>query len=177
MSPSEEEVSASQVEDLGDRDGDGHCHSRRLLSPHRSVVRLVVQEGKHRMVRRMLHNVGHSVLQLRRERFGGICLDGLPPGECRAISAAELSWVLSFYKKLRFAARKKVLSVKKGDGEKKEVGGGGDSKSKDSSSSGSKQSSTSATERLEFKVVGKDKKKIDEWRTGSLGAKGSRRFQ
>ena len=41
-----------------------------------SYVRLSVTEGKYRMVRRILHNSGHTVLRLHRWRYGGIKLDG-----------------------------------------------------------------------------------------------------
>ena len=39
-----------------------------------SQVRVSVREGKYRMVRRILHNAGHSVLQLHRVRYGDILL-------------------------------------------------------------------------------------------------------
>ena len=42
----------------------------RVADDDRVTVRLVVREGKHRMVRRMLANVGAPVVGLRRERFG-----------------------------------------------------------------------------------------------------------
>jgi 16S rRNA U516 pseudouridylate synthase RsuA-like enzyme len=35
-----------------------------------SSVRLTVTEGKYRMVRRILHNAGHSVIALHRRRYG-----------------------------------------------------------------------------------------------------------
>jgi len=40
-----------------------------------SYVRLTVTEGKHRMVRRILHNCGHSVVKLHRNRYGNISLN------------------------------------------------------------------------------------------------------
>ena len=43
-----------------------------------SQVRVSVREGKYRMVRRILHNAGHSVLQLHRVRYGDILLQ-VPP--------------------------------------------------------------------------------------------------
>jgi 23S rRNA pseudouridine2605 synthase len=55
-------------------------------------VRLVVQEGKHRMVRRMLANCGHPVLELRRERHGAVSLDDLPEGEFRELDEDEMRW-------------------------------------------------------------------------------------
>ena len=44
-----------------------------------SQVRVSVREGKYRMVRRILHNAGHSVLQLHRVRYGDILLQVFPP--------------------------------------------------------------------------------------------------
>ena len=44
-----------------------------------SRVRLQVSEGKHRMVRRMLANCGHGVVELKRERHGQVTLGDLPP--------------------------------------------------------------------------------------------------
>lgn len=43
-----------------------------------SVVNLTVVEGKYRMVRRILHNCGHSVVSLHRTRYGGIKLSSKP---------------------------------------------------------------------------------------------------
>lgn len=45
------------------------------------VVWIEVTEGKHRMVRRMLHNAGASVLALHRECYGSIELKELKVGE------------------------------------------------------------------------------------------------
>ena len=42
-----------------------------------STVRLTVTEGKYRMVRRILHNAGHSVIALHRMRYGNTLL--IPP--------------------------------------------------------------------------------------------------
>lgn len=56
-------------------------------------VRLVVREGRHRMVRRMLHNAGWSVEGLRRERFGGFKLGDLPAGETRPLNEEEAAWL------------------------------------------------------------------------------------
>lgn len=39
-----------------------------------SYLRVAVTEGKYRMVRRILHNSGHSVCFLRRRRYGNILL-------------------------------------------------------------------------------------------------------
>lgn len=56
-------------------------------------LRLVVSEGKHRMVRRMLANLGAPVRNLRRDRFGPVHLGDLSVGEVDAIDdAATIAW-------------------------------------------------------------------------------------
>ena len=58
-----------------------------------SYVRLSVVEGKHRMVRRILHNCGHSVLTLYRPRYGNICLQPTDElGSVRPCSITEIEW-------------------------------------------------------------------------------------
>ncbi len=69
--------------------------AQNLASRHLSEVRVSVTEGKHRMVRRMLHNAGHSVLQLHRVRYGSIELGDLMEGSCRPASASEWQWIPS----------------------------------------------------------------------------------
>ncbi len=59
--------------------------------PPAGEVRVAVTEGKHRMVRRMLHNAGASVLALHRVRFGGVELGDLEVGAWRALSAEEVA--------------------------------------------------------------------------------------
>ena len=58
----------------------------RVADDDRVTVRLVVREGKHRMVRRMLANVGAPVVGLRRERFGDVLLGELAEGACEALA-------------------------------------------------------------------------------------------
>ena len=60
----------------------GDVLEARVADDDRVTVRLVVREGKHRMVRRMLANVGAPVVGLRRERFGDVLLGEL--AEARA---------------------------------------------------------------------------------------------
>lgn len=57
-----------------------------------SEVVLSVTEGKYRMVRRVLHNAGHSVLRLHRVRYGAVDLSDLEEGEVRAVSPEEKAW-------------------------------------------------------------------------------------
>jgi 16S rRNA U516 pseudouridylate synthase RsuA-like enzyme len=80
----------------------------RIGSPsHYSYVRLSVTEGKYRMVRRILHNAGHSVLLLHRRSIGPFSIadddrtcaksaehrwpptSSIPTGEMRACTEEE----------------------------------------------------------------------------------------
>ncbi len=54
-------------------------------------VTLTVREGRHRMVRRMLHNAGFSVLELSRVAFGTVVLGDLPEGEARPVVGEALA--------------------------------------------------------------------------------------
>jgi 23S rRNA pseudouridine2605 synthase len=69
---------------------------RRYLPPDDSTilsqVRLVVREGKHRMVRKMLANCGHGVVELKREEQGVILLGDLPQNSFRNLTIEELAW-------------------------------------------------------------------------------------
>jgi len=65
--------------------------------PH-SDVRLVVSEGKYRMVRRMLANCGHPVVGLRRLRHGEVELGDLKVGEFREATENELEWARDLIK-------------------------------------------------------------------------------
>jgi pseudouridine synthase len=80
----------------GADDGDGNDDGWRddYSGPY-SDVRLVVSEGKHRMVRRMLANCGHPVVELRRLRHGGVELGDLKVGEFRHATREELEWARS----------------------------------------------------------------------------------
>ena len=63
----------------------------KVLSIEADTVRLVVTEGRNRVVRRMLHNAGHSVLDLQRVRYGTVELGDLPVGQTRALTDAEMA--------------------------------------------------------------------------------------
>ncbi len=51
-------------------------------------VTVTVTEGKHRMVRRMLHNAGATVLTLHRLAFGPVQLGDLEPRQFRVVESA-----------------------------------------------------------------------------------------
>ena len=64
-----------------------------------SEVRVVVEEGKHRMVRRILANSGYPVIGLKRHRLGPIQLrDDLLPGCTRDLTPEEDKWAQQLLK-------------------------------------------------------------------------------
>jgi 16S rRNA U516 pseudouridylate synthase RsuA-like enzyme len=63
-----------------------------LAAGSRSRVRLGVMEGKYRMVRRILHNAGHSVIDLHRAKYGGLVLGDLCAGAVRRCTDEETEW-------------------------------------------------------------------------------------
>jgi pseudouridine synthase len=58
-------------------------------------VRLIVKEGKHRMVRRMFAYCGYTVVELHRERHGAFELKDLKSGQFRPATETEIAWVQS----------------------------------------------------------------------------------
>ncbi|GAA1160379.1 pseudouridine synthase [Nocardioides aquiterrae] len=60
----------------------------------KSIVELVIHEGRNRIVRRLLDHVGHPVRRLTRTAIGPVQLGKLPVGEMRELSRAELGELL-----------------------------------------------------------------------------------
>ena len=60
----------------------------------RSIVELVIHEGRNRIVRRLLDHVGHPVRRLTRTAIGSVQLAGLRDGTLRALSTDELGGLL-----------------------------------------------------------------------------------
>ncbi|MCU9534205.1 pseudouridine synthase [Streptococcus sp. CSL10205-OR2] len=58
---------------------------------NRSVVELVIHEGRHHQVKKMFESVGLPVDKLSRTRFGTLDLTGLRPGESRRLNKKEIS--------------------------------------------------------------------------------------
>ena len=73
-------------------DGPVEVHRAKVLSTakDRSIVELVIHEGRNRIVRRLLDEVGHPVRRLTRTQIGPITLARLRSGEMRELSVAEL---------------------------------------------------------------------------------------
>ena len=60
----------------------------------RTVVELVIHEGRNRIVRRLLAEVGHPVRQLTRTRIGPVAMAGLREGQLRELTLDELGSLL-----------------------------------------------------------------------------------
>ena len=63
----------------------------RVLPGPSAEVRVVIREGRHRQVRRMLLAVGHRVHALNRTAFGPLRLGRLKPGGWRVLREAEVA--------------------------------------------------------------------------------------
>jgi 23S rRNA pseudouridine2605 synthase len=61
----------------------------RRLGPAR--IELTIHEGRKHQVKRMLEAVGHPVRRLHRSRYAGLGVEGLAPGEWRALSPEEVA--------------------------------------------------------------------------------------
>ncbi len=76
------------------RDGveleDGVAQAASVSLPELSVIRIVVHEGRNRLVRRMCAAVGHPVIRLVRTRIGPLADRKLPPGKWRELSQSEV---------------------------------------------------------------------------------------
>lgn len=77
---------------------DGPVQVRRLkvldARADKSIVELVIHEGRNRIVRRLLDQVGHPVKRLSRTRFGPVELGTLDSGTLRPLSTDELGHLL-----------------------------------------------------------------------------------
>ncbi len=71
----------------------------RKRSQKRSVVRVILREGRKRQVKRMLAAIKHGVLALHRDSFGPIELGDLPRGEWRELTAQEVAELHASIKK------------------------------------------------------------------------------
>ena len=80
-----------------------HCEKTYLVTLESPVlevitptqVRLTISEGRYHQVKRMFAAVGNHVVELHRERIGGITLDAdLAPGEYRPLTEEEIASVV-----------------------------------------------------------------------------------
>lgn len=77
-------------------DGPASAVSVRLVDsgPGRSLVEMVMMEGRNREVRRMLDAVGYPVTRLVRTAIGGLGDSSLSPGDYRRLNAADIQRLL-----------------------------------------------------------------------------------
>lgn len=54
------------------------------------ILKITLQEGKNRHIRRMMEELGFPVIKLKRESFAGLDLKGLQPGDYRPLSPHEV---------------------------------------------------------------------------------------
>ena len=67
-------------------------------TPRRSMVTVVLHEGRNRIVRRMFAAVGHPVMTLSRTQIGPVRMGRLRPGELREVTRDELGALLDAVK-------------------------------------------------------------------------------
>jgi 23S rRNA pseudouridine2605 synthase len=94
------EVTGLVARDLGRRlrdgveldDGPVAVHSFKMVDSHagRSLVELVIHEGRKHVVRRLLDEVGHPVQKLVRTAIGDVRLGNQRPGRIRALNHTEV---------------------------------------------------------------------------------------
>ena len=77
-------------------DGPAIAQRARVLEREdaRSLVELVMVEGRNREVRRMMTAIGHDVIQLVRTAIGPITDQHLKPGESRRLTGSEVAQLL-----------------------------------------------------------------------------------
>jgi 23S rRNA pseudouridine2605 synthase len=78
----------------GVRLAEGMAHAKRVTvkSQHKqsTILELVLDEGRNREIRRLLAQVGHKVLRLKRTALGPLRLGDLAPGEYRPLRREEV---------------------------------------------------------------------------------------
>lgn len=67
-------------------------------TPTKSIIELVIHEGRNRIVRRLLDEVGYPVRRLTRIQFGPVTMRGLRTGEMRDLTTDELGQLLDSVK-------------------------------------------------------------------------------
>jgi 23S rRNA pseudouridine2605 synthase len=76
-------------------------------------LRIVLTEGKNREIRRMLAQLGHKVMKLRRVAIGPVHLDKLPKGKARRLSLSEVTDLQKWVKTAQAKIAKTVERAKK----------------------------------------------------------------
>ena len=93
--PSKQAI-ARLIEGVDLEDGRARAESARLVDsqPGRSLVEIVMVEGRNREVRRMFAALGHEVTRLVRTAIGPLTDSNLKPGESRRLTTLEVKHLL-----------------------------------------------------------------------------------
>lgn len=65
----------------------------------KSVVELIIHEGRNHQVKKMFSAINHEVVKLKREKYANLDLTGLKPGEYRRLTNKEIAILYSLIKK------------------------------------------------------------------------------
>jgi 23S rRNA pseudouridine2605 synthase len=58
--------------------------------PEKTVLEITVHEGRYHLIKRLMEQVGHPVMKLKRIAFGPLRLEGLPRGTFRELTRREI---------------------------------------------------------------------------------------
>ena len=70
---------------------DGLTAPAEIYMIEKNLVEITIHEGRNRQVRRMFAAIGCDVKRLRRIKFAGLTLDGVPVGKFRALTKSEVA--------------------------------------------------------------------------------------
>ena len=65
----------------------------------RSVVEIIIHEGRNHQVKKMFEAINHEVIKLKRETYANLDLTNLKPGEFRSLTNKEVAILYSLIKK------------------------------------------------------------------------------
>jgi len=65
----------------------------------KSLVELIIHEGRNHQIKNMFSSLGHEVIKLKREQYANLDLTGLKPGEYRKLTNKEIAILYSLIKK------------------------------------------------------------------------------
>ena len=65
----------------------------------KSLVELVIHEGRNHQVKKMFEVLNHEVIKLKREEYANLKLTNLKPGEYRKLTNKEVAILYSLIKK------------------------------------------------------------------------------
>lgn len=65
----------------------------------KSIVELIIHEGRNHQVKKMFESINHEVIKLKREKYANLDLSNLKPGEYRKLTNKEVAILYSLIKK------------------------------------------------------------------------------